>query len=190
VAPPPAMDGALDDPAWRQAQPQTGFVTHGAGRPARNRTEFMLVRDDARLYLGARCYQDMTRPKAQAGSRDGKTWLDDAIELTINLPPGNAPKTNATIIVNVEGHIFDMKTGDEKWNADIRWGSRKEKDHWTLEFSVPWADMGLSPDSLPAIRLNVVRDANGAYTGGEISTWFPSPFENQDPRVRGWGLLP
>jgi CubicO group peptidase (beta-lactamase class C family) len=53
---PPAMDGTLDDPAWRRATTFTDFKTlhPQAGRDPSERTEVYLAYDRANLYVGIR----------------------------------------------------------------------------------------------------------------------------------------
>jgi|GEM_PF-4143307 len=182
------IDGKLDDSIW-QSDGVESFLTHGSGRPARHRTQCRLAWDDQKLYLAARCYQNMTKPKAAAGTRDGKTWLDDAVELHFNLPPALEPTDNAVVIINVDGQIFDMKRGKPTWDANVQCATERYEDHWTLEASIPWRDLDLDPQRLPALRLNFVRDAWGAYTGGEIGSWFPTISSTLDLNIRGWGLL-
>ena len=189
VEEPPAIDGELEDSAWATASPQSGFYGHGSGRPARHKTIFRTVWHGDRLYVRAQCYQNMTKPKAAAGSRDGNAWLDDAIELHVNLPNAAEKTDMVVVIVNVAGQIFDMKRGDAKWDGDVKTATKLKDDHWTLEFSVPLADLGIESAGDNVVRMNVVRDAWGAYTGGEISSWFPTVFATMDLNIRGWGIL-
>src|SRR5262249_9483685 len=51
------LDGALDEEAWRAAEPATDFVQAGphAGQPAPGRTALRLVFDGDALYVGVLC---------------------------------------------------------------------------------------------------------------------------------------
>jgi hypothetical protein len=55
---PPVIDGRLDDPAWTDAQPLTGFTQREprVGEPATERTEVRIVTDAEALYVGAWLY--------------------------------------------------------------------------------------------------------------------------------------
>ena len=50
----PVIDGRLDDAAWAQAAPMTGFIQREPddGQPASERTEVRVLFDDAALYVG------------------------------------------------------------------------------------------------------------------------------------------
>ena len=54
VSDPPLIDGRLDDAAWGQVVPMTGFTQREPrdGQPASERTEFRVVFDDEALYVG------------------------------------------------------------------------------------------------------------------------------------------
>ena len=51
------MDGALDEEAWRAAEPATGFVQAEPheGEPATERTDVRLVFDRDAIYIGVAC---------------------------------------------------------------------------------------------------------------------------------------
>jgi len=55
VAKGPVVDGRLDDPAWKDAAPFTGFLQRepSLGAPASERTEVRILSDGEALYIGA-----------------------------------------------------------------------------------------------------------------------------------------
>src|SRR5262245_66593550 len=55
---PVVLDGRLDEPAWRVAEPITDFtqVDPDEGKPASQRTEVRFLYDDDALYVGAKMY--------------------------------------------------------------------------------------------------------------------------------------
>src|SRR5216110_4133486 len=54
----PIVDGRLDDPAWRDVAPITGFIQREMheGQPITERTEVRIVTDGQALYVGAWLY--------------------------------------------------------------------------------------------------------------------------------------
>jgi hypothetical protein len=58
VATAPVIDGRLNDPAWREASPVTGFVQRELheGAPVTERTEVRIITDGQALYVGAWLY--------------------------------------------------------------------------------------------------------------------------------------
>ena len=57
---PPRVDGRLDEEVWRQGQPITDFVQKEPveGAAPRERTEVVILYDDAFLYVGLRMFAD------------------------------------------------------------------------------------------------------------------------------------
>ena len=55
---PLVVDGVLDEKAWGRAEKGSGFRQYDPGReiPATERTEFAILYDDDRLYLGVWCW--------------------------------------------------------------------------------------------------------------------------------------
>jgi hypothetical protein len=55
----PVIDGKLDDPAWKLAQPSTTFTQHfpDEGAPPSERTELRVLYDDDAIYIGIDCEQ-------------------------------------------------------------------------------------------------------------------------------------
>jgi hypothetical protein len=58
VVTPPVIDGRLNDPAWRDAPPITGFIQRELheGAPVTERTEVRIITDGQALYVGAWLY--------------------------------------------------------------------------------------------------------------------------------------
>src|SRR5580765_1452982 len=58
VATPPVIDGRLNDPAWRDVPPITGFIQRELheGTPITERTEVRIITDGKALYVGAWLY--------------------------------------------------------------------------------------------------------------------------------------
>src|SRR2546427_12886348 len=77
---PPVIDGRLNDPAWRDAPPITGFIQRELheGTPVTERTEVRIVTDGQALYVGAWLYD--TDPSGIVGGekvRDGDISKSD-----------------------------------------------------------------------------------------------------------------
>src|SRR5436190_22170925 len=55
VSSPPVRDGRLNDPAWRDAEPISGFIQRERyeGQPVTERTVVRIISDGQALYVGA-----------------------------------------------------------------------------------------------------------------------------------------
>ncbi|MHC4873232.1 MAG: DUF4838 domain-containing protein [Planctomycetota bacterium] len=188
----PKLDGNLDDKEWQRAPEQTGFYGYGGGAPARYKTTFKMLKHKDRLYASFKCYQNMTRPKASGTVRDSNVWLDDAIEIFLNKSDAKDNSQYFQTIVSINGVIFDMLNKDAKWNGDIKTATKRFKDHWTLEVSIPLKSIGMDPAKVKGLRLNIVRDVFGPGPGNitQISPWFPTFFGHSDLSLRGWLFFP
>ena len=184
---PPVVDGKLDDPAWKDLPWNGGFYAYGGSAAAKYPTFFKAVYRKGRLYVAVKCMQDMTNPKASTIVRDGKVWLDDAVEIFLDRPDA-AENEYFQAVVNINGVVFDMFKNDAAENFEIETGGQRAADHWTLEFSIPLDKIGMSPEQFSGLRFNLVRDTWGAGPGKpvQISCWFPTFFGHGDKNLRGW----
>ncbi len=185
---PPRIDGDFEDDVWADVPEYANFYAYGGGVPAAYETRFKIIAHKDRIYLAATCFQDMTNPRAGGTVRDSNVWLDDAIEIFLNLPDEDRPDHFVQVIANINGVVFDWYRKDKGWNPDIQVATRRDKDHWRIEMSIPLADVGMSPDQVQGLRVNVVRDVFGPGPGkpSQISAWFPTTFGHSDPSLRGW----
>jgi hypothetical protein len=84
---PPVIDGKLDDACWNLAAP-IGALTQMdplVAKPATEDTEVRLLYDDARLYIGVRCFdKEPAKIVATQMKRDASLETDDRIEIVID----------------------------------------------------------------------------------------------------------
>jgi len=186
VAAAPRIDGALDDACWKTAPAQGDFRTARDRQPARYATVWRAVRLNTTLYLGIQCDQDMTQPAAHATTRDGRVWRDDSVEVFINALEPVGPGAYLQLIVNPQGAVYDAWRGNRGWNGTKRWAVQRSPKGWSLEVALPLQEIGIDPASVPAARVNVVRNVVGsAHNAAEMSSWFPSWDAHADFRARG-----
>jgi len=189
--PAPNIDGELDDPCWQRAQVFHRFNVLGTGAPAKYLTEFMLAHDGTRLYVAARCYQDTGKILTHTSERDGRVWREDSIEVVVNKPAPKDSDDYFQVIANSRGNLFDIYQGDANWDGDIPVGNKVKDTHYTVELSVPFAQIAIDPKKDRLLRLNFVRNVyemTRARTGRhtELSTWFLTHAGNRDMASRGW----
>lgn len=151
---PPVLDGVLDDACWRQACAVDRFVLLGKGEPAPDQpaTRALLAFDDDALYLAFDCEEPLAdRIKATATEPDGKTWMDDGVEIFLN-PAGDRQRF-VQLAINTRGVIMDgiKETLDDpldlSWDADARAVASVGRDRWQMEVRIPFARLPLDgPD--------------------------------------------
>jgi hypothetical protein len=174
TAEPPTIDGFIDDPAWRDAACVSGFIALGTADVSPLVTAMYVTFDDERLYMAMDAKIAGGRPNAQAVKRDGGVWGGDSVEISI-APPWMEAGQYYHVIANYLDSVFDMvkldttndKTFDAKWDGDWQLASNVWEGVWTLELSVPLADLRVD-DPAGDWRFNFGR------TEGRYSAWsFP-----------------
>ncbi len=153
---PPAIDGSLDDPAWRAAPWTEPFVDiRGDDWPEPTwRTRAKIVWDESRLYVAA----ELEEPHlwATLADRDAILYRENDFEVFID-PDGDA-LDYYELEVNALGTEFDLflpRPYNRKGKANVGWdmaGLRTavvldgtlndpsdEDRGWTVEIAIPWS---------------------------------------------------
>ncbi len=148
TASPPAIDGRLDDPVWKQAAALTEFMSFAPdfGREASERTMAWMAYDAENLYFAFKCFdREPGRIKAAVADRD-TNLTDDFI--CINLDTFNDRQALSAFYVNPLGVQNDSRfaSGKEDFSVDFVWMSagRIEADGYTVEMRIPFKSIRYS----------------------------------------------
>jgi hypothetical protein len=145
TAAPPAIDGRLDDPVWREA-PSVELVRTfipDFGRQASERTVAFMAYDEETLYFAFKCYdREPAKIKASLASRD-TIRADDFV--CINLDSFNDRQSLYAFYVNPLGIQTDSRfaSGNEDFSVDLVWASagRLDPDGYSVEIAVPFKSL-------------------------------------------------
>jgi hypothetical protein len=165
---PPAVDGVLDDAAWREGVALESFVppvNHPA--PVAAQTEARMLHDDAGIYIGARCHYP-------AGSKAAQKEQLQAV-----FKPLGRRDTLCRVILTPDG-----KVTVENASAEACRGAAKDgADAWTAEVFLAWEAFEISGLS-PRLRL---RGNIGRRSGedGAITAWRSVRDNLGEPRSMG-----
>jgi hypothetical protein len=181
----PVLDGRLDDPAWKKAEPASGVHILGRAAVGVPDTRAMIVYDDRRLYIAFDC-PEPSRPLSVSAE---KLWGRDAVDVALN--PSGDRRTFLQIIVDAAGN-FDQ-FGHRPDGRSFRWkgvraASARRADGWSAEISVPLAAMGLEPRPGRRWAGNFVR-----YRASDpMTSWsfMPGPAINDPERMAEFILEP
>ena len=134
-AAPPAIDGVLDDAAWKNAA--------SVRLPGRPPTTVRFCFDDAALYIGVVC-QEAQGYERQAGAhpRDAGAWRDDCLEIYF-LPPSMRPVLHQ-FVLSAANAINDERDGVSAYNPEWAHAIGLVKNGWTAEMAFPYEALGLS----------------------------------------------
>ena len=149
VAEPLLIDGALDEAAYAQTPPASGFVQQmpNEGEPSAERTEVWVFFDEDNVYVGARLWEsepeeawianDMRRDSFQIINNDNFSVAFDTFYDRRN---------GVAFMVNPIGGFFDYDISDEgspnnDWNPvwDVRTG--RFDGGWSVEMAVPFRSL-------------------------------------------------
>jgi Domain of unknown function (DUF5916) len=174
----PAVDGSLDDPVWRLAQPVTGFRRDvpSDGRPASDRTVVRLLYDRNALYIGARLYSRPRDVSERLSRRDSFGVINDAFFVLIDSYHDH--RTAFVFGVTPAGERRDMTSSsdgssrDESW--DPVWEAKTQVDSlgWTAEMRIPFSQLRFPPGRAQVWGIQFRRDIRHS---GEAVDWAWTP---------------
>lgn len=140
----PKIDGQLEDACWSSGIPFSDFIESSPeyGLPARDRTEVLLVYDDAAIYIAAKCMMPRDSIWMQLTKRDDvlettdvfafglDTYRDGQNALCFGVSPRN---------VQIDFKLFLNTETDLSWDAV--WDSEVNitEDGWYIEMKIPYS---------------------------------------------------
>ncbi len=142
--PPPAIDGQLDDEAWKQGEWAGNYTQQlpTEGAPPSQPTELKILYDDKHLYFAIRAYDDPGKIHRYPGRRDD--FADYAVDIVgICFDSYNDKRTGFEFDLTAGGGKIDLilGNGETEWDTtwDAVWDGKVAHDEkgWTAEFRVP-----------------------------------------------------
>lgn len=143
------IDGRLDEPAWRAAEPVTAFrqVDPNEGQPASQRTEARVLIDGDALYVGVRMFD--TEPRliqAQLARRDESVEGDIA---EVYLDSYHDHLTGYVFRLSALGAKRDAalsaNSQDESWDPVWDGAASIDTQGWSAEFRIPLSQLRYDP---------------------------------------------
>ncbi len=145
---PPTIDGMLNDPVWRQAPFETGFISYHPdyGSPMTEDTKVWYAYDRENLYFAFKCYDsEPDKIKTSVTARD-KIRSDDWI--CINLDTFNDQQSIYALYVNPTGIQMDSRATmtDEDLSIDVVWYSagKVDSEGYSIELQIPFKSIRFS----------------------------------------------
>lgn len=192
----PRIDGLMDDEAWRQAPAFGGFTQRDpdVGAPATHATEFRIVYDDARIYVGIWAFEPHEDAIiASELERDSFLRKGDQIRITFDTFHDHRNlfyfSTNPLSAMK-DGYSTD--NGNMNWDWNGVWEVRSSADDrgWYSEFAIPLSQLRFRDGPGQQVwGFNVTRIVMHIR---EESSFTPLPREWGPPangRAAGSGLL-
>ncbi len=180
----PIVDGLVDDAAWSNLEPFTGFTQQepNNGAPASERTEVRMVLSDSTLYVGIIAFDsDPGGVLVSESRRDGDLNESDSVQIVLDT--FNDSQNAFLFGTNPEGIEYDGQIAGEgatggynpragqrgsqrggvtgfnaNWDGDWTVRSRTTARGWETEFAIPLRTLRYQPGSDRTWGLNVMRN--------------------------------
>jgi hypothetical protein len=142
---PPAIDGRLDDEAWKQGEWSGNYTMQlpTEGAPPTKPTELKILYDDKQLYFAIRAYDDPDKIHRYPGRRDD--FQGYAVDIVgICFDSYNDKRTGFEFDLTAGGGKIDLilGNGEMEWDTtwDAVWDGKVGLDEkgWTAEFRIPF----------------------------------------------------
>ena len=173
------VDGALDEDAWRAAEPATGFVQAEPheGDAATEPTEVRIVYDREALYIGVVC-----RDAQPSGSivndirKDFAAGEQDSFEIVLDT---FADRRNGFVfVINPAGAKADAQIANEGRDVNTSWdavwtvATARGADGWSAELRIPFKTLRFERGAAHDWGVNFSRRIRRK---NEIDYWSPVP---------------
>ena len=176
---PVAIDGVLDDGAWRAAEVQAGFWQRDPhpGRAPTFATEFRVLYDDRALYVGVRAFDpEPSRIRRLVSRRDSAPASD---WVSVEIDSYHDRRTAFSFAVNAAGVQRDVLQfndveSDPSWDAIWESGTRVDHLGWTAELRIPYGQLRFTSAVEQSWGLQVRRLVHRTQ---ELTVWSPWPKE-------------
>jgi hypothetical protein len=159
----PRVDGRLKVYEYKNAAVISGFAETAMGLHVEDRTAAFVTYDAENLYVAFECPAPSGRssvsrgplvPKTDVTERDGPVNTDDSVFVAVKGTEDAKPKV---FYVNASGALLDKDGDNAEWNSDAK-VKTYGRVRWTVEMSIPLADLGLSrPRDGQSLGINVGR---------------------------------
>jgi hypothetical protein len=154
-APPPELDGVLDDPCWQKAPVITDFsqVFPIEGAKPSEPTEVRFAHDRRYLYVSIRCYDKkpdrITARDLQRDSFEDESFpADDHVQVVFD--PFGRERDGFLFAVNplgamTDGRIENGSSTSKEWDGIWDARARRDEQGWTAEIRIPFSSLGFDP---------------------------------------------
>lgn len=179
------IDGLVDEAAWKESLPATGFVewrpTAGAAEDPANKTVIYLLYDNTSVYVGGYCYERKTDSISRELIGRDKVGINDFVGVIFDTY--NDKINGFGFYVTPYGEQFDAKYSntageDASWNGVWDSEAKIRDDGWSFEMRIPYSALRFVSSSNQTWGLNITRRRQKT---GQQFMWNPV-----DPKVNGF----
>jgi hypothetical protein len=168
------IDGELSEEEWNTAKIASDFIqsSPNVGNPASQKTEVRILYDDFNIYIGAKCYDDMSKVSHVLSQRDDFNSNTDYFTFIVDTY--NDDQNGFAFGVSSMGVQYDAKIFVADWygELDMAWKSevKLHEDNWTVEIVIPYSAFRFAKTEVQNWGVNFIRQISRKR---ESSSWNP-----------------
>jgi hypothetical protein len=167
------LDGKLDDPAWKEAEPGSGFRVSDPDRGAEpsEETVFKVAYDEDAVYFGVACLEkDPSKIEAKLSRRD-RSSSSDLVSVYIDPYFDHTSGYNFRVNplgVQQDAYIYNDGDRDDDWDAVWEAKTYRDDHGWYVEVRIPFSAIRYRAASSMTWGLQIYRYMHGR---GEDTAW-------------------
>jgi len=165
TATPPAIDGDLSDPAWKEAPKASVFVDRQNGRVVADQTIAYILYDEQSIYVAFHCKdsepdQITARETIRDSQYQGNSNEDSEDNIEVIFDPFQShryedlTRFSLNAIGTRSARLGGGRGGKREWKGDWDGAVQRAKDGWTAEMRIPWAILNY-PNSKQPITMGL-----------------------------------
>jgi len=183
----PALDGTMNDPAWKDCPPWPMGACTSENRQ-KYETWAKVLFDGSHVYVGVHCAEpDTSGVVMRAAKRDDAVWSDDSIEVFLRPDP---QEPYCQFAVNPRGILYDARDKRREWNssAEVKTSVAKGRS-WTAVLKIPMKEIDAYVGEGQMWTMNIYRSRNSR--GGDPSLQYSWSIMSGDDyhAAREFGLV-
>jgi len=191
---PITLDGRLDEPDWKLAEPATNFIQRlpHSGEPATERTEVRLIYDEVNLYVGVYCFDSAGENGITIKDIKYDFWTLDSDGFQVVIDTFDDDLNSFLFGTNPGAGKFDMQigadgaAGNTSWNGIWHVATSIDEQGWQVEMIVPFKTLRFANKPTQIWGVNFERRVRRKF---EDSYWSPLPAAFRLGRVSLAGRL-
>ena len=182
----PRIDGALDDEAWKNAQPVSDFIQNSPyeRHPVTQKTEVKIVYDNYAIFISAMMFD--TAPDSivhELGNRDD--WELNAEKFRLVIDPYNTRQDAYDFGVYSSGVQTDSRFSEYTYNAIWQSAVKILPNGWSVEIKIPYSAIRFPKTKDQKWGLQLTRSI---LRNQEFDQWCLTPAGQANPQ-KYWGTL-
>lgn len=189
----PKLDGqVLDDPAWTDVQPASGFwqVRPTEGAPASQPTSVFIGFTNDSLYIGVICYDDNPAGIIVADSRRDSSLVDsDSFQIIFD---SFHDKQNGFVFgtnpvgIEYDGQVIMESEFNRNWDTSWTVKASISDIGWSAEMEIPFKSLRYGPDDVQTWGVNFQRNIR---RNNEVVFWSPLSRQHNLYRISEAGAV-